>query len=104
MTPTGKLHGTFSFLDKDVGDGKSFPSVPLGVGLVRPLAATRARRVAAVDEIATGLGDVTQDLRAITGLEHDRLRVFPRLVHVFLLSCLQSLLLPWVENPPWISI
>jgi len=67
----------------------SFPRPPFfwRDACVRLLAA-RARCVAAFHEIATGLGDVPQDLCTITGLEHYQLRVFLWLVHVLLLSCL----------------
>ena len=83
MTPAGKPHDTSSFL-KDVKDGKDALSVLLGVMAARLLAATRTQCVATL-EVATGLGDILHDLRAIAGLEHNQLRVFLRLIHALLL-------------------
>lgn len=70
------------------GRKKFFLSVPFGIRSARPLAAATQRVALAVDRVAAGLRNIPQDLRAIAGLEHNRLRVFPRPVHAFLLSCL----------------
>ena len=56
------------------------PALALGVRTARLLAA-RTRRIAAVDEVATGLGDTSQELSAIPKLENDWFEGFPLLLH-----------------------